>query len=739
MDIQQRSRQAVIRFASTFVGALAAGMMCALVAAPGVATAVERVQTYDRDVGADVVAVSAGDARAYTIAVSDEPLKMTTANRPRAEVIELAKREPQVSRALDLRPRSRVVTKFDVASGVWTVSVREEGGGRDLARVNVKDSDGSLSDVWALPLAQYPPRLTSRLAQQVAYSDKRVQRQAKEWGGTSRMSFDSTLNKDNNVWEVNARDQQRVIRIRIDVSDRVGGVTGIWTGHQIAWEMARGDRYAFGNKINKPWAWWPLWGAFLLIMVLGVRPRGWDAADVVALVALAASHEAFLRGRLDWSVPLAIPPLVWMGARMTYRFISGVPPSTEAWSGPDSSVAEPPVADGPDVGSAGSEGADLDSADLDSADLDSADLDSADLDAQPPARPQRPRPPRFMLPTWLIVLVAVLAIGMRWGVAAWGSNIIDVGYAGVAGASRMLDGKSPYGNMPKDNPHGDTYGPINYAAYVPAVIALGDGELRWGQAMPAARALSIFSDALCIIGLAVLGWRWMGRRAGALLVAGWVTFPFTAWALASHVNDLLMTAALIWAMVFIRSAVGRGALIAVAASIKFIPILVLPIVAHVGAARRIRQSILVGVGVGLVVAVDVALIAVFPGGLARFVEATFGFQLDRESPFSPWGLYELRSPQLMAQGALLMALVLALFRPPMRDARQVAAGVAAALIGAQLVLQHWFYLYIPWFVPFVLLVLIARSELRAAPLPQASMYAHPPDDEHSTRSIDTGS
>jgi hypothetical protein len=181
-----------------------------------------------------------------------------------------------------------------------------------------------------------------------------------------------------------------------------------------------------------------------------------------------------------------------------------------------------------------------------------------------------------------------------------------------------------------------------------------------------------------------------------------------------------MAAALIWSMVFIRSPVGRGALIAIAASIKFIPVLVLPIVAHVGAVRRVRQTVLVGVGVAVVVAVDVILLAAFPGGISRFIDATFGFQLDRESPFSPWGLYELRSPQLMAQGALIMALVLALFKPPMRDARQVAAGVGAALIGAQLVLQHWFYLYIPWFFPFVLLVLVARSEMRAAPLEPAA-------------------
>ena len=48
-----------------------------------------------------------------------------------------------------------------------------------------------------------------------------------------------------------------------------------------------------------------------------------------------------------------------------------------------------------------------------------------------------------------------------------GSNVIDVGYAGVIGADRIADGDALYGTFPKDNEHGDTYGPVNYVAYVP--------------------------------------------------------------------------------------------------------------------------------------------------------------------------------------------------------------------------------------------------------------------------------
>jgi hypothetical protein len=45
------------------------------------------------------------------------------------------------------------------------------------------------------------------------------------------------------------------------------------------------------------------------------------------------------------------------------------------------------------------------------------------------------------------------------------------------------------------------------------------------------------------------------------------------------------------------------------------------------------------------------------------------------------------------------------FVPRRRDLRQVAALGAAALIAAQLSVNHWFYFYIPWFAPFALLAM----------------------------------
>jgi hypothetical protein len=57
-------------------------------------------------------------------------------------------------------------------------------------------------------------------------------------------------------------------------------------------------------------------------------------------------------------------------------------------------------------------------------------------------------------------------------------------------------------------------------------------------------------------------------------------------------------------------------------------------------------------------------------------------------------------------GAVVLALVLALV-PRRRGLVGLAAACAAVLIALQLGASYWFYLYLVWFLPFVLLALLA--------------------------------
>ena len=99
------------------------------------------------------------------------------------------------------------------------------------------------------------------------------------------------------------------------------------------------------------------------------------------------------------------------------------------------------------------------------------------------------------------------------------SNVIDVGYAGVIGADRVVDGDQLYGEgFSADVERGDTYGPLSYLAYVPFEQAL-PWSGRWDD-LPAAHGAAISFDLLVVAGLLLLGVRLRARPRGTAARAG---------------------------------------------------------------------------------------------------------------------------------------------------------------------------------------------------------------------------
>ena len=324
--------------------------------------------------------------------------------------------------------------------------------------------------------------------------------------------------------------------------------------------------------------------------------------------------------------------------------------------------------------------------------------------------------------------------------------VIDVGYAGVIGGDRILDGQAPYGHMPVSEGR-PRVRPRQRAtarsATDPAERALRDREsarrhVRAGRrtsrtsplwprsAGPGSgtrfrrhmRPRSRF-DLLVALGLAARrASASAARRSPPLLAFGWVAFPFTAYALNSNTNDAIMPALLVWGF-WLRDLARR--------------------------ARSARSR--------------------WPAGRSsrrccsrRSGSRTRGFELraalkaasrvrrSRRSPRSRSSCSSRASVTRCAPSgsharatsstARLAVLALGLGpvprprdpRPPRRADRrsrspsprsrssspfspggsgplELAALTAAVLLGFELVLTHWFYLYIPWFLPFVLLAL----------------------------------
>jgi hypothetical protein len=107
--------------------------------------------------------------------------------------------------------------------------------------------------------------------------------------------------------------------------------------------------------------------------------------------------------------------------------------------------------------------------------------------------------------------------------------------------------------------------------------------------------------------------------------------------------------------------------------------------------------------------------------VSEFYDATIGFQLDRFSPFSIWsrhpGLDWLQT--VLQLGAIAMAAAVVLVPRGPRTTAQVAALAAAVLVASQIPLQHWFYLYVPWFLPLYCVAVFSeqgreRADARSA-------------------------
>jgi hypothetical protein len=517
-----------------------------------------------------------------------------------------------------------------------------------LAVLLLAPASAAAQDPELPPSQTEPPRFFERSARQV----ERIAERAEKVRAARRDGpLDSTAyTRGTGRWQVSFfRDGKELVQVQLD--DRSGAILEQWSGHQVAWKMARGYTGAFGRKLNAPYVWIPLCLLFLLPFVDFRRPLRLLHLDLLVLLGFGASHVFFNRGEIGVSVPLVYPVLLYLLVRM---LLAGLRP--RAGRGP--LVPHAPLAA-------------------------------------------------------LVVALVFLAV-FRVALNVVDSNVIDVGYAGVIGADRIVDGDELYGDgFSEDVGKGDTYGPVNYLLYVPFEQAMRWSG-RWDD-LPAAHGAAIAFDLLTIGVLLLLGRALRaGREGTALGVAlayAWTAYPYSAFALETNSNDTLVALACALLAFARRSAVATGIGVGLGAAAKFGPLALAPLLAR----RRPLAFAL-----ALAVTLAIAVVPFVPdGGLRELYDRTLGYQATRGSPFSVWGQADLGWLQTAVKAAAIGLALLVAFVPRRPTDRQVAALGAAVLIALQLPVDHWFYLYIVWFVPFVLVALFGAYGATARPAPAA--------------------
>jgi hypothetical protein len=449
-------------------------------------------------------------------------------------------------------------------------------------------------------------------------------------------------------WFSSAKSSKEVIQVY--VSDGTGRVTQVWTGFQVAWTMARGYPGAFGKRVNALYVWLPLCLVFLAPFLPWPRRRGgrwvrvrggWSLLhlDLLVLLGFSISLALFDHAQIGLSVPLLYPFLIYLMVRML-------------------------------------------------------------LLAFGKGRPRRPLPLR--IPVGWLAIATVFLVGFRIGLNVTDSNVIDVGYAGVIGAHRLMHDQPLYAHdWPANNAAGDTYGPVNYYAYVPAVAIFGWSG-TWDD-LPAAHAAAIAFDILTLLGLVLLGRRIRGPTLGVVLGFAWAAYPFSLWSLASDTNDTLVGLLVLAALLVVSSAPARGVMSAAAGLTKFAPLALGPLFLRgVGPHWPRKRSLVLG-ALAFAVTLGLAMLPVFlDGDLHTFWHDTIVYQANRDTPFTVWGLWGgVRLEQHVLQGAVVALAIALAFVPRRRGVVEVAALAGALIIALQMVANYWLYSYVVWFFPAV--------------------------------------
>ena len=293
------------------------------------------------------------------------------------------------------------------------------------------------------------------------------------------------------------------------------------------------------------------------------------------------------------------------------------------------------------------------------------------------------------------------------------SQPVDVLFALMEGATKIVHGVLPYGHMPGDVVHGDTYPLLSYLVYVP-LAKLAPVRDNWDSVDLglALAALCAIAAAAMLAGRSALALRRPGRGPGdttSLRTAlAWLSFPPLLAIASTGTSDVVLAAMLLGVVIVWRRPRGAAALLAVATWFKLAPaVLVPPFLASLRGRRWWALAVIAAVS-----AVPLAILLALGGtsGVRSMIDAV-GWQFNRGSPQSVWSVLGIGGLQPLGQAGVL-GLVAGASIMIRRDESfsgqpvRIAALVAAILIALQLSADYWAFLYLAWILPPLSLCLL---------------------------------
>ncbi len=339
------------------------------------------------------------------------------------------------------------------------------------------------------------------------------------------------------------------------------------------------------------------------------------------------------------------------------------------------------------------------------------------------------------------LLILLMIVFVMVGVGS--TNAVDVIYAVMEGATRLIHGVLPYGHMPPGVIHGDTYPILTYALYTPlALFAPVNSTWDSVDAGLAVAVLAAFVGGWAVFRIAAgsRGRSGAGRpleveEAGLRAAVAWLTFPSLLITVSTGTTDVVLAAMLAIAVLVWRRPALCAGMVAAAGWFKLAPFALVPVSLAPLRGRSLARAV---AAIALVSLPMLALLLAL-GGLhgPEDMLHSMSYQFTRGSEQSVWTPLGIDGLQPFAQGCVLGLIAGAVMKLRLEpelahDRARMAALVAAILIGLQLSADYWAFLYLAWIMPLVGVSLLAdpvgaaetvasRVSLGPAPDPAAAV------------------
>jgi hypothetical protein len=297
----------------------------------------------------------------------------------------------------------------------------------------------------------------------------------------------------------------------------------------------------------------------------------------------------------------------------------------------------------------------------------------------------------------LIALIAVVPGGLTG----------DVSDASMSGATQILSGRMPYGNIMQGIVHGDTYPLFAYVIYTPAALI-------W----PVHTYFDNLDGGLWIAFIALLAAAYAIYRAGRDAAgvdfglrhaAAWMIFPPVLITASSGSNDIATAAVLAWAVATFVHAGRTSSWLSAAAWAKVVPVFVLPLWIARFRGSELKRALIPPV---VLTVVMLALLLALGGtdGVNKMLDA-IAFQSDRGAQLSFWLVIGSSALQVVVQAAgfaLAAAAAVAVWQSDSLASSLVRLSAlgAAVLLVFQIGASYWSYAYLPWAYPLIAVALL---------------------------------